>query len=531
VRPRARAPLLAAGYLLALLFVMPGSLPAGPAVPSLACVADPAAQKAQLRGVWIATVSNIDWPSRTGLPKATVQAEYLRLLDLAVRLRLNAVFVQIRPGGDAFWPARYEPWSRYLTGVPGGDPGWDPLAFMVTEAHRRNLQFHAWFNPFRVSSPGTGGTDLTRLAPAAPARAHPDWLVAYPGGTPGSRLYYNPGMPQVRRFVEDVIMDAVSRYDVDGVHFDDFFYPYPVAHQDFPDRATFAAYGAGFTNVADWRRHNIDLLIQELHQRIRATKPWVAFGVSPFGIWRNAGADPAGSATSGRQSYDANDADTRRWVKQGWLDYIAPQLYWHIGFRAADYAILVRWWAATVAGTGVRLYIGQSAYRVGATGGPPAWFDPTELSRHLAYNRRYPQVSGDIFFSARSLRADRLGAVSRLVATQYPRPALVPPMTAGRGRPLPPPVISGVSRDGDRIRLRWRQSPVANTASFAVYRFGAGQAPGPCGFADARHLVATVRGSAWTDAGALAGHGYTYYVTAVDRLGYESAPSARARIG
>jgi uncharacterized lipoprotein YddW (UPF0748 family) len=486
--------------------------------------------------MWIATVSNIDWPSRTGLSPAAVQAEYVGWLDLAVRLRFNAVIVQIRPGGDAFWPSRYEPWSRYLTGVPGGDPGWDPLAFMVTEAHRRNLQFHAWFNPYRVSSAGTGGTDLTKLAPAAPGRLHPGWLVAYPAG---SRLYYNPGIPGVRRFVEDAIMDAVTRYDVDGVHFDDFFYPYPEPaartrklpageKQDFPDAATFATYGAGFANRADWRRHNIDLLIEELDIRIHAAKPWVAFGVSPFGIWRNATADPAGSATSGAQSYDANFADTRRWVRQGWLDYIAPQLYWHIGFRTADYAALVRWWSATVAGTGVRLFIGQAAYRVGVKGQPAAWFNPAELSRHLAFNRGYPQISGDIYFSARSLRSDRLGAVSRLVATQYPAPALVPVMTPVTGHAIPYPEISSVSRDGHGVALSWR---AAGATSFAVYRFATGEERGSCGFTDARHLVATVRAAQWTDTAAQAGRGYTYYVTALDRPGRESAPGSPARAG
>jgi uncharacterized lipoprotein YddW (UPF0748 family) len=497
-----------------------------------ACTAPTGTPKRQLRGFWIATVSNIDWPSRAGLPPAAARAEFTGWLDLAVRLHFNAVFVQIRPGGDAFWPSRYEPWSRYLTGVPGRDPGWDPLAFMITEAHRRNLEFHAWFNPYRVSSAATGGTDLARLAPGAPGQVHPDWLVAYPVGTGASRLYYNPGMPQVRRFVEDAIMDAVSRYDVDGVHFDDFFYPYPAAGQDFPDGAAFAAYGAGYASRAQWRRHNIDLLIHELHDRIHASKPWVSFGVSPFGIWRNARTDPAGSATTGLQSYDANFADTRGWVAQGWLDYIAPQLYWHIGFHTADYAVLLRWWARVVAGTGVHLYIGQAAYRVGVAGQPRAWWDPAELARHLAANREYPQVSGDIYFSARSLRADRLGAVSRLAAAYYQRPALPPAANAAPPGRVAAPEISVVRRQGGRVTLGWRAVPGAGTArpiSFAVYRFGPGQAPGACGLADADHLVATVRGLSWTDPAPAGARSATYYVTAVSRAGQESRPSAPAR--
>jgi uncharacterized lipoprotein YddW (UPF0748 family) len=344
--------------------------------------------------------------------------------------------------------------------------------------------------------------------------------------TTGSRLYYNPGIPVVRQFVEDAIMDAANRYDIDGVHFDDFFYPYPAAGQDFPDSAAFAAYGAGFTNRAAWRRHNIDLLIAELDRRIHVAKPWLAFGVSPFGIWRNQDSDPGGSATEGAESYTANAADTREWVRNGWLDYIAPQLYWNIGFPVADYATLVRWWAGTVKGTGVRLYIGQAAYRVGVKGQPKAWFDPAELSRHLTLDRRYPQVTGDIYFSARSLRSNRLGAVSQLVAGQYPAPALVPIMRPTPTRPLAYPQILGATRSDAGVTVAWRQT---DATSFAVYRFPAGQQVTTCDFADAGHLVATVRGDRWTDTHTQSGHDYTYYVTAIDRVGLESASSAAAR--
>jgi uncharacterized lipoprotein YddW (UPF0748 family) len=518
--------LLAAVYLVTLLFANPASSAAPEVAPTplagSGCPVGATTPKYQFRAMWIATVSNIDWPSRTGLSETAAKKEFIGWLDLAVRLKFNAVMVQVRPGGDAFWPSRYEPWSKYLTGVPGRDPGWDPLAFMVTESHKRNLQFHAWFNPYRVSS----STDLNTLASGAPGRVHPDWLVTYPVKASGSRLYYNPGIPVVRQFVEDAIMDAVSRYDIDGVHFDDFFYPYPAAGQDFPDGAAFAAYGAGFTNRAAWRRHNVDLLIAELDRRIHLAKPWLAFGVSPFGIWRNNDSDPGGSATRGAESYAANAADTRQWVRNGWLDYIVPQLYWNIGFSVADYATLVRWWSATVAGTRVRLYIGQAAYRVGVKGQSKAWFNPTELSRHLTLNRRYPQIAGDIYFSARSLRANRLNAIGRLVADQYPSPALVPIMRPTATRPLAYPQILGATRSGAGVRVAWRQ---ASATSFAVYRFPAGQQVTACDFTDARHLVATVRGNQWTDPKPRAGQEYTYYVTAIDRAGLESAPSAAAR--
>lgn len=390
--------------------------------------ADPALPKRQLRGMWLATVANLDWPSRPGLSPAVQQTELRGWLDLARQLRCNAVVVQVRPAADALWPSPYEPWSAVLTGRQGGDPGHDPLGYLVDEAHARNLELHAWFNPYRVAN----HADPTRLVVDHPARRNPEWVIEYAG-----RLYYDPGRPAVRSFVLDAMLDAVARYDVDAVHWDDYFYPYPVAGHDFADQASFAAYGAGFGSRAAWRRHNVDLLVAQMNERLRAVKPWVRFGISPFGIWRNAAIDPLGSRTAGLQSYDAIHADTRRWVREQWIDYVAPQLYWHVGHPAADYAELVRWWSQVVAGTTVQLIIGQSTYRVGGADQDPAWQDPAELSRHLGINRGYPQVCGDLQFSAKDVRADRLGAVSRLVAEHYARPALVPVATGRGGLPVP----------------------------------------------------------------------------------------------
>lgn len=209
--------------------------------------------------------------------------------------------MQVRPTADASWPSPYEPWSEYLTGVRGQDPGWDPLAYLVEEAHKRNLEFHAWFNPYRISMPDGAGADISKLAAGHPAREQ--WSFAYPpAGVAGSRLYYNLGIPAVREFVQTAMMDAVNRYDIDGVHFDDYFYPYPSGTRPVPDDATFAEFNRGFTDKADWRRDNINLLIQEMGAKIKAAKPWVKFGVSPFGIWRNKSVDPLGSDTTGSQS-------------------------------------------------------------------------------------------------------------------------------------------------------------------------------------------------------------------------------------
>ncbi|WP_327587423.1 family 10 glycosylhydrolase [Nonomuraea sp. NBC_00507] len=475
-----------------------------------ACTIDPATPKRQLRAMWISSVANIDWPSRTGLSAAAQQAEFRAWLDLAVAKRMNAVVVQVRPTADAFWPSPYEPWSQWLTGTQGGNPGYDPLAFMVNEAHARNLEFHAWFNPYRIAN----HDDPTRLVSTHPARQNPSWRFAY-----GGKLYYNPGIPTVRDFIEDAIMDAVSRYDLDGVHLDDYFYPYPVSGQSIPDTATYQQYGGSFGNIADWRRNNVNLLVRELDQRIHAAKPHVSFGISPFGIWRNSGTDPLGSRTSGLQSYDSIYADSRQWVKQGWVDYIAPQIYWHIGFSTAAYEVLTAWWSDVVRDTGVQLVVGQAAYRAGASGQDAAWQDPAELSDHLTDNRKHPEVVGDVYFSAKDVKADRIGAITRLVNAHYTKPALHP----ARGSAAAPaaPVITSATQGANGVQLTWSGSGT----SYAVYRVaGSPSAADPCFFADARNLITTTRKTTFTDP--TAGGTQTYYVTALNRTHQESAPSA-----
>ncbi|MFG2406151.1 glycoside hydrolase family 10 protein [Streptomyces brevispora] len=378
--------------------------------------ADPAgrsrdALRRELRGMWVATVENIDWPSKPGLSASAQRAELIAYLDEAVDRRLNAVMLQVRPAADALWPSPHEPWAKCLTGVQGKDPGWDPLGTAVEEAHSRGLELHAWFNPYRVAN----HTDPSRLAATHPARLHPDWVVPY-----GGKLYYNPGLPEVRSFVQDAMLDAVRRYDIDAVHWDDYFYPYPVAGQSFADGAAYKKYGAGFADKAAWRRDNIDQLVKETAERIKAAKPAVRFGISPFGVWRNASTDPNGSRTAaGVQTYDDLYADTRGWIKKGWIDYICPQLYWNIGFAAADYAVLLPWWNDVVRGTGVDLFIGEALYKAGDPAQPEAWQNPAELSRHIDFAAGYDQARGHVYFSGKSVTADRIGAMSRVVADHY----------------------------------------------------------------------------------------------------------------
>ena len=506
--------------------LLPGGVPAvaadPSAVPSATCTGDPAHPKRQLRGVWIASVSNINWPSAPGLSAGQQQAELIALLDAAVRMRMNAVYLQVRPAADALYASPYEPWSQYLTGQQGRDPGYDPLAFAVQEAHRRNLELHAWLNPYRVSTQ----PDPSKLAPTHPARVHPDWCVQY-----GGQLYYNPGVPEVLEFGVKVITDVASRYDVDGIHFDDYFYPYPVGTTDFPDDATFAAYGGGFATKADWRRANIDRLVSTLQSELRAVKPWVKWGISPFGIWRNAATDPLGSATNGLQSYDALSADTRGWVLKGWLDYVAPQLYWSIGFPPAAYDVLLAWWAELVAGTGTQLLIGQTVSKIGISN-PPAWLDPNEMPNHLVLNRRYPEAVGDIFFNITKLLTDPLGFRTRLIDDLYAYPALVPAMARHAGPAPDRTALVAARPTSSGTVLEWlhRRPQGPEAAYYAVYRFAGLPPRQACDFADAKNLLGTVRAvpglfNTWTDAGAVPGQAYTYYVTAVDRLHHESEPS------
>ncbi len=363
------------------------------------------------RGMWIASVANRDWPSKPALPAETQRAELLAHLDTAVRRRLNTVILQVRPTADALWPSDYEPWSAYLTGVQGQDPGWDPLGTAVDEAHKRGLELHAWFNPYRVA----GHADPSRLSPDHPARSNPDWLVTY-----GGKLYYNPGLPEVREFVMRAMLDAVRKYPIDAVHWDDYFYPYPVAGQVFDDDAAYERYGAGFADRAAWRRDNTDQLVRGMAAAIPKARKGVQFGISPFGVWRNKATDPLGSeTTAGVQTYDDLHADVRKWIRRDWIDYVVPQLYWNMGFAPADYAKLVPWWAETVAGTDVDLYLGEALYKAGDPAQPAPWQDPAELSRHLSYAGKYRQVRGHVYFAAREVAADPIGAMTRVVADHY----------------------------------------------------------------------------------------------------------------
>jgi uncharacterized lipoprotein YddW (UPF0748 family) len=377
----------------------------------------PAAEQEDFRGVWIATVGNTNWPKKGADADEQKQA-FVNLLDEAVSMRLNAVIVQIRPTADAFYQSELNPWSEYLTGTQGQDPGFDPLAFMIDEAHKRGLEFHAWFNPFRVS---TNASSDKAWAPTSVMVTHPDWTVRY-----GSQIWLDPGLPRVRAYVVDSVMEVVNNYDIDAVHFDDYFYPYPENGESFPDDWSYAAYGDGYANIADWRRHNIDDFIHTMYLNIKATKDYVKFGVSPMGIWRSQNVDPAGADTPATGSYDLLYADSRKWMEEDWLDYIAPQLYWTIEYPRASYDKLLDFWVKEARKCPrVHLYIGQAAYQVGGSG---AWSDPTEILRQMSLGRDTGEVKGYIFYNIGSLIKNPLSLRDNLLNTFYQADAKVPAM-------------------------------------------------------------------------------------------------------
>ncbi len=348
------------------------------------------------RGMWVATVLNLDYPSKPGISVDSLKKEAVSILDDCVDMGFNAVVLQVRPSGDAIYKSDIFPYSAYLTGNQGQAPegGFDPLEFWITEAHSRGLELHAWINPYRITrgSESAPKTDPLQLAATNPARQHPDWTVAY---KKDGSLYYNPGIPEARQLIVSGVSEIVRGYNVDGIHFDDYFYP----GTDFDDADTFSKYGKSYDNIGDWRRDNINALIRETQESIKNIKSSVRFGVSPFAIWANKASLAQGSDTNGNQSYFAMYADTRKWVLSGWVDYICPQIYWQIGHATADYEKVLKWWADTVRGTNVDLYVGHASYRSGESSSPSnPWYGTNELERQLRMNDTVPEVKGSLHF-------------------------------------------------------------------------------------------------------------------------------------
>ncbi|SNR67616.1 Uncharacterized lipoprotein YddW, UPF0748 family [Maribacter sedimenticola] len=389
--------------------------------------------KTEFRGVWIATVVNIDWPKNGNDTSKKQKEDYLKILDFYQKENYNAVIVQIRAAGDAFYDSEFAPWSRFLSGEEGKAPEWntDVLDWMIKEAHLRGMEFHAWLNPYRA----TFDENFEVLSKSHDYCTHPEWMVHY-----GKKNYYNPGLPEVQKRFSEIVGEIVTNYDIDAIHFDDYFYPYRIKDEIFNDSTAFKTYAKPNQNLEDWRRSNIDSLVLQTHRTIKSIKPYVQFGISPFGVWKNKTTDPSGSNTkAGQTTFEDLYADPLLWMKNGWIDYLAPQIYWSMDLKAAPHATLVDWWANNSYNTNI--YIGNGAYKV-KNNSDPAWNNPKELPQQLELARKTPEVFGNIMFSAKSLMNDNEDVVNAIRKDFYKVPALTPSFSSLNITAVPTPRLA-----------------------------------------------------------------------------------------
>lgn len=462
--------------------------------------------KREFRGAWIQCVNG----QFQGLSKETMQKTLASQLDALQQAGINAIIFQIRAEADALYQSSHEPWSRFLTGVQGKNPGWDPLQWMIDECHQRNMELHAWINPYRAKTKGTAA-----LSPIHPYNKYPKQFVTYAG-----QLYFDPALPENRKYICKIVRDIVNRYDIDAIHMDDYFYPYPNPGEDFPDNASFAQYGRGYANKADWRRDNVNILIKEIHETVRECKPWVKFGVSPFGIYRNQKSDPNGSATNGLQNYDDLYADVLMWVNNGWVDYNIPQVYWEIGHKAADYDTLVRWWAKH--GSERPLFIGQDVLRTVKNADLK---NPSvhQLDAKMKLQRSLPTVQGSCQWYAAAV-VDNPGNYHTMLQKNYHRfPALIP--TSPFMDDKAPAKVKKLKPvwTADGYILFWTapkaKKEMDKAIQYVVYRFVQGE---KVNLEDASKIVTITRDTYYPLPYENGKTKYQYVVTALDRLHNES---------
>ncbi len=464
--------------------------------------------KREFRGAWIQCVNG----QFQGMPTEKMQQLLISQLNSLQGAGINAIIFQVRAEADALYKSSYEPWSRFLTGVQGKAPSpyWDPMQFMIDECHKRGMEFHAWINPYRAKTKGTSA-----LSPIHPYMKHPELFVTYAG-----QLYFDPALPENRKYICKIVRDIVSRYDVDAIHMDDYFYPYPNPGEDFPDNISFAQYGRGYSNKADWRRDNVNVLIKEIHETVRACKPWVKFGVSPFGIYRNKKSDPNGSDTRGLQNYDDLYADVLMWINNGWVDYNIPQIYWEIGHTAADYDNLIHWWAKHASGR--PLFIGQDVMRTvnKADARNPL---QNQMPAKMKLQRSLPTVQGSCQWYAAAV-VDNAGNYRTLLEKEYHRyPALIPES------PFMDDKAPGKVK---KVKMVWTyEGPVLfwtapkakdemdRAVQYVVYRFDKKE---KVNLNDASHIVAITRDNFYLLPYRDGKIKYQYVVTALDRLHNES---------
>ena len=461
--------------------------------------------KHEFRGAWIQTVFQSRYQQMNSAAMKHYISEMMRKLEDA---GINAVIFQIRPEADAFYKSNLEPWSRYLTGQQGmapDDESFDPLAYIIDECHKRGIELHAWLNPYRAKA-----SMGNQLAPNHIYWKHPERFVQY-----GNQLFFDPGLPENRGFICDVVHDIVSRYDVDAIHMDDYFYPYPIAGEPFPDDASFNKYaysqGFGSGQRNDWRRNNVNLLIREIKQTIAATKPWVRFGVSPFGIYRNKRNHPEGSNTNGLQNYDDLFADIKLWVERGWVDYNLPQLYWEMGHSAADYTTLLKWWNDN--NFKQPLYIGQDIKRS---------TDRNELEAKIIQSRQQPYVDGNCFWYGYQILENADNVTNILKTDLHRNKALIPAYTHMHdGKPDKVKGLTEVFTE-DMHFLTWNkpkdQHNPENAQMYVIYRFKKGE---KVNINRSQNIISVTRDNFFVLPFERGGNKYTYVVTALDAFNNE----------
>ena len=467
--------------------------------------------KREFRGAWLPTIYRSDYASLSRDEARQLLSSRIALLQ---RLGCNAVIFQVRAEGDAFYQSNQEPWSKYLTGKQGQapDPSWDPLGFVIDECHARGMELHAWVNPYR----GAGNADAY-LAPNHPARRFPELFIRY-----GKQLVMDPGNPQSIRYINDIVRDIVQRYDIDAIHFDDYCYPYPKDGMQFNDEESFSRYGltAGYTpeQKDEWRRENVNHLIFSIRETLLATKPWVRFGVSPFGIYRNEASSSIGSKTAGLQTYDDLHADVLHWVQKGWVDYIIPQVYWNIGHQVADYAELTQWWGKHIPQKKAQLYIGQHAVRT---------MDGDQLEDKLALSRKW--TSGNSWWSGEDLLKNYKGLGDSLLNTYQTYRALLPEMQGPLGHSKAPAAITllleDTNEDGHMILWDDYREPGDPESAFysAFYAFPAVTRQD---ISNTRYLMSVSTNPYFILPSMERGTTYNYLVTAINRFWQESKPTS-----
>ncbi len=472
----------------------------------------------EFRGVWVATVDNIDWPDKPGESTGQQQQELMALLNAHQQAGLNAIMFQVRPAADAFYAQSTEPWSKWLTGKQGQapDPAYDPLTFTITEAHKRGMELHAWFNPYRA----TKDSSYSTLSPQHITNLKPEWFFIY-----GGQKLFDPGIPEVREYIVKVILNVVDHYDIDGVHMDDYFYPYHVKNETLKDSATFIKYPNGFTDINDWRRNNVNLLIKMLGDSIHAHNPRMKFGVSPLAVWANQYQKPEGSDTHGGDAYSELFADSRKWIQKHWIDYINPQLYRPLYDPLVAFDKMVDWWSDNTFNR--HLYIGQAPYRL-FENRLASFKLPQEIPDEIRYLRHNPRVQGSVFFSSKTLQKNPLGFTDSLRNTYYRYPALPPPMLWLDSVAPNAPRELRVKARHQHFMLTW-QSPLPArdkepVYGYVIYRF---DAKDTVNTDQAEHILQIQYNTDTTyeDDTTEPGKTYLYVITAIDRLKNESAHS------